>query len=119
MTTWVHRTIIVPAPFVEPARNACAALAGSGGAGMFTVPLSPTGAEPATHYASTGLIEDTFAALLADPSALESVAAGAGLDPAGLLAVLAASDVSDEPHDVAFARLGLQQIHSTTTTEGI
>lgn len=116
---WVHRTIVVPAAFVEPARVACAALAGAGGDGMFTAALSPTASEPPTHYASTGLIEDAFAELLSDPAALESVAAGAGLDPAGLLAVLAASDVSDEPHDVAFARLGLQQIHSTTTTEGI
>lgn len=107
---WVHRTIIVPAPYVEPARAACAALAGAGGAGMFTAALSPTGTDPVTHYASSGLIEDTFAALLADPAALEVVSVGAGLDPAGLLAVLAASDISDETSDVAFQRLNLKLV---------
>ena len=49
MTTWTHRTIIVPDAVVIPARMACEALAGSGGSGMYSVPLSPTGELPATH----------------------------------------------------------------------
>lgn len=34
MTTWTHRTIIVPDAVVVPARMACEALAGAGGSGM-------------------------------------------------------------------------------------
>ena len=61
---WVHRTIIVPATHAEAARAACAGLAGPGGSGMFTTPLSPTGEAPPTHFISSGLIEAPFADLL-------------------------------------------------------
>ena len=105
---WTHRTIIVPAPAVVGARMACEALAGAGGSGMFTVPISADGQLPATHWISSGLIEQDFADLLASPDALTAVATGAGLDPAPLVAIVAASDISDEPADVALARLGLQ-----------
>lgn len=105
---WTHRTIIVPNPVVVPARMACEALAGAGGSGMYSVPLSPTGELPATHWISSGLIEQDFADLLANPDALAAVATQAGLDPAPLVAIVAASDISDEPADVALARLGLQ-----------
>ena len=106
---WTHRTIIVPDPVVEPARLACEALAGAGGSGMFTVPLSPSGELPATHWISSGLIEQEFADLLANPDALTAVATAAGLDPAPLVAIVAAADISDEPADAALARLGLQR----------
>ena len=108
MTTWIHRTIIVPNPVVVPARQACEALAGSGGSGMYTVPLSSTGAFPATHWASTGLIDEEFAHLLENPDALAALATNAGLDPATLVALVAASDITDEPADMALARLGLR-----------
>ena len=107
---WTHRTIVVPDPVVEPARMACEALAGAGGSGMFTVPLSPSGELPATHWISSGLIEQDFADLLASPDALTAVATGAGLDPAPLVAIVAASDISEDPAEVALARLGLQLI---------
>lgn len=105
---WVHRTIIVHADHAAVARAACEHLAGAGGSGMFTTPLSPTGELPATHYISSGLIEQAFADLLASPDALTAVATGAGLDPAPLVAIVAAADITDEPADVALARLGLQ-----------
>lgn len=108
MTTWVHRTIIVPDAVVIPARLACEALAGAGGSGMYSVPLSPSGEIPATHWISSGLIGQEFADLLANADALAAVATGAGLDPAPLVAIVAAADISDEPADVALARLGLQ-----------
>lgn len=107
MAIWTHRTIIVPAPVVEPARMACEALAGAGGSGMFTVPLSPTGELPATHWISSGPIEQDFADLLASPDALAAVATSAGLDPAPLVAIVAAADITDEPAEAAMARLGL------------
>lgn len=115
MMAWVNRTIIVPAPFVHAARAACEALAGAGGSGMYTVPLSPSGEYPATHWASSGPIDQDFADLLANPDALAAVATSVGLDPAPLLAVLAASDVSDldvESWPDTLARLGLQIIHA-------
>ena len=108
---WTHRTIIVPDAVVIPARMACEALAGAGGSGMYQTPLSPTGELPATHWISSGLIEQDFADLLANPDALAAVATGAGLDPAPLVAIVAASDITDEPADVALARLGLQLCH--------
>ena len=108
MTAWTHRTIIVPDAVVIPARTACEALAGAGGSGMYSVPLSASGELPATHWISSGLIEQAFADLLASPNALAAVAAVAGLDPAPLVAIVAASDITDEPADAALARLGLQ-----------
>ena len=113
MTTWTHRTIIVPAAVVIPARMACEALAGAGGSGMYSVPLSPTGELPATHWISSGLIEQEFADLLASPDALAAVATRAGLDPAPLVAIVAASDISEDPADAALARLGLQLCHAS------
>ena len=112
---WTHRTIIVPDPVVVPGRMACEALARAGGSGMFTVPLSADGHLPATHWISSGLIEQEFADLLASPDALAAVATQAGLDPAPLVAIIAASDISDEPSDVALARLGLQLCRSPDT----
>jgi len=79
---WAHRTIIVPAPYAAAASAACEHLAGAGGSGMYTTPLSPTGELPATHWISSGLIEQAFADLLASPDALTAVATQAGLDPA-------------------------------------
>ena len=108
---WTHRTIIVPGAVVIPARLACEALAGAGGSGMYSVPLSPTGELPATHWISSGLIEQDFADLLASPNALAAVATQAGLDPAPLVAIVAASDISEEPAEAAMARLGLQICH--------
>ncbi len=111
MATWVNRTIIVPDAVVIPARMACEALAGAGGSGMYSTPLSPTGELPAAHWISSGLIEQDFADLLANPDALAAVATQAGLDPAPLVAIVAAADITDEPADVALARLGLQLCH--------
>lgn len=109
---WTHRTIIVPDLVVVPARMACEALAGAGGSGMYQTPLSPTGELPATHWISSGLIEQDFADLLANPDA---VATQAGLDPAPLVAIVAASDITDEPAEAALARRGLQLITEEAT----
>lgn len=128
---WTHRTIIVPAYIVEPARAACAGLAGPGGSGMFTTPLSPTGEAPATHYISSGLIEAPFADLLpltnvsyaedSTPSVETrpgnvtlttqlATAAGLPITEAEVSALLAAVDVSDSAAEDALARLGLKII---------
>lgn len=127
---WVHRTIIVPAAIAGAARAACAGLAGPGGSGMFTTPLSATGMLPATHYISSGMIEDQFASLLplitvvyTDDTLATSIqpgnvaltaqlAADAGLPftEEEISMLLSAVDVSGQSADEAFARLGLQII---------
>ena len=128
---WVHRTIIVPAVFADAARAACAGLAGPGGSGMFTTPLSPTGEAPPTHYISSGLIEAPFADLLpltsvnhaeGGTSSIETrpgnvaltlqLAADAGLPitEAEVSALLSAVDVSAQTAQDALARLGLRII---------
>ena len=73
---------------------------------------SADGHLPATHWISSGLIEQDFADLLASPAALTAVATSASLDPAPLVAIVAASDISEDPADVALARLGLQLCHA-------
>lgn len=50
----IFATIIVPAAQAQAAREAAAQI--PGGEGMFTAGLSPTGAEPATHYISSGYL---------------------------------------------------------------
>ena len=128
---WVHRTIIVPAAIVAPARAACAGLAGPGGSGMFTTPLSPTGEAPPTHYISSGLIEAPFADLLpltsvsyaedgtpftetrpGNVALTVQLAADAGLPitEAEVSAMLAAVDVSEQSAQDALTRLGLRMV---------
>ena len=128
---WTHRTIIVPAAIVDAARAACAGLAGPGGSGMFTTPLSPTGEAPPTHYISSGLIEEPFADLLPltrviyaedGTPAIETrpgnvaltvqlaTDAGLTLTEAEVSALLAAVDVSEQSAEDALVRLGLQII---------
>ena len=48
----IFATIIVPAAQAQAARDAAAQI--QGGEGMLTSGLSATGAEPATHYISSG-----------------------------------------------------------------
>ena len=111
---WTHRTIIVPDAVVIPARMACEALAGAGGSGMYSVPLSHTGELPATHWASSGPIDEEFAHALAEPDVLAALATSAGLDPSPLIALVATADIADlalESFDETLARLGLQLCH--------
>ena len=114
---WVFKTLIVPASVVEAARNMGECLAPTA-AGMFTTPLSPTGALPATHYISSGLIGDEWLAPLSDPQILYA-AAQQGASAQGLTltataenaaALLAQSDISEDPPGAVLARMGLQQI---------
>lgn len=97
---------------------------------MFTTPLSATGMFPATHYISSGLIEDQFASLLplitvvrtdgtpttniqpGNVALTAQLAADAGLPfmEEEISMLLSAVDVSGQSADEAFARLGLQII---------
>lgn len=108
---WVHRTMIVPAEVVEDAR-ALSDCFGPAAQGMWTTALSPTGAEPATHYISAGLIDEVFAAFLSSPEALHAAAEGLDLpvSQAECEALLAASEVTDEKPFAVLARMELQLV---------
>ena len=116
MTT-VHRTFVCPASIVMQARNIGDCLHPAA-AGMFLSPLSPSGSEPATHYASSGLIEDLWLPALSDPDTLYAAAQyGASQQGIALTAthadcvtMLTAGDISSDAWQVACARLGLQQV---------
>lgn len=125
MSTYTHRTMIVPAAFQQLAQALCEAAAeGDAGKGMFTTGLSATGELPATHYISSGSIATEFGGLLpltsfdeegepttrpGDVATVEAIASQAGIDlPAGTIAALfAAIDVTEQEPFTAMARLGL------------
>ena len=105
---YVQRCLICPAAYAPLARALCDGLApGGSGAGMLL-----TGAVPATHYISEGMIEDTFANLLplgdapGQPETITTLAAGA-VTLAQINALLAAIDVTEQDASEAMARLGL------------
>ena len=123
--SWVHRCMIVPTEHAELARALCSALAGEGGSGMFTTPLSPTGDYPPTHWISSGLIESEFADLLpliefpadadpvihpGQPDLITQMATdqGMGVTVDEVQAMLASVDVTEQPPTDALDRLGLR-----------
>ena len=120
--SWVHRCMIVPVDHVDLARSLCATLAGEGGSGMFTTPLSPTGDYPPTHWISSGLIEDAFADLLpllsvdvtdaplaGHPDHVCTLAHDAGMAVSydDIVRLFSAVDISAQPPHAALERLGL------------
>lgn len=125
--------MIVPTAHVTLARQLAETLAGSAGQGMWTTPLSPTGAEPPTHWISTGLIGSDFASLLpcdtwvqtddgwedilhinGQPETIVYLAVEAGLTVslAEVEALLSAADVTEQEWPVARARLGLRMVQA-------
>ena len=126
MSTYTHRTIIVPAQFQQLTQALCAAAAeGDAGAGMFTTGLSADGTEPASHYISSGPIATEFGDLLpltsfdeegghttrlGDVDTVEAIVTQAGYTlPAGTIAALfSAVDVTEQEPFTAMARLGLR-----------
>lgn len=107
--SYVHRCLIVEASIAEQARQLAVALAGEPAAGMWLTALSPTGEAPATHYVSSGMIEDTFVGILESAAVL---AAAAGISEAEAEALLAQADISQAEPFEAFERLGLQIIRA-------
>ena len=128
---YIFRTLIVPAANVSLAR-AIATSFGPGGEGMWTTPLSSTGAEPATHYVSSGMLPSEFADMVPTQTwqEIDGLWTMTGSTPGNAAAVyyvaqqqgvqctlaevedtLATSDVTAQPPFTAFARLGLQIIN--------
>lgn len=123
---YLHRCLIVPDSIVTTVR-ALADSFGPSASGMWTTGLSPTGAEPATHFISTGMIGDDFAAIMPfshdvdgvwttepyDPAAFVALAESAGVTPPPveqITQIMSMVDVSDQEPFVAMDRLGLQMI---------
>lgn len=100
----VHRCMIVPIAEASAARAICEGLFGDAGANMFVSPLSPSGGMPATHYFSSGLIDESAAMMLDDPSLIPSEYRDQAM------AILTKVIVSNKPLEAAFADNGLQQI---------
>lgn len=124
---WTHRCLIVPAEQVELAKALTLNLAGPGGSGMFTTPLSPTGEHPATHYISSGAIEKPFADLLplvqveldnsvtvapGNPDQIVTLAGNSGFEITlnQVKTLLDSSDVSEQDPFTAMSRLGLKLV---------
>lgn len=126
------RTLIVTAADAPLAR-AIAASFGIGGEGMWITPLSSDGAEPATHFVSSGYIPEQFAYMVpcatwtraddawtltdttpGDPVAVYGAAQQAGIacTQADIDALFAAADVTEQEPFVAFDRLGLQIVQT-------
>lgn len=127
MTTWAYRCIIVPDSLVTYARDLTASVAGEAGTGMYSAALSPTGAEPVTHWMSAGLITDQFASLLpltsypADeepihtpgcPEIVAGIATANGYPTTAeaVAKLLDAADITEHDAQQAQARLGVTMV---------
>lgn len=131
---YVHRAMLVPATIVEQVR-ALADSFGPAASGMWLTGLSPTGAEPATHFISSGLIGDDFAAIMPfshfddsdpavwvtdpyDPAAFVALCELNGITPPPvevITQIMSMVDVSEQEPFAAMDRLGLVMV----ITEGI
>ena len=131
--TDILRTLVVTAADAPLARQIAETLSPAG-VNMWLVGLSADGQEPATHYVSTGLIGEDFAAMVpctfwaqdedgnwvetgSEPgNAARVVLACAAAEPplvvtaAEVQAVMDASDISDQEPFTAFSRMGLTMI---------
>jgi len=78
----IFATIIVTAAQAQAARDAAASI--PGGEGMFTAGLSPTGAEPATHYISSGAVPQEIVEAVADLVEVYELPPSEAMQAAGL-----------------------------------
>jgi hypothetical protein len=127
----IFRTLILPAN-VTPLAQEIAATLSPGGVGMWTTGLSATGAEPATHFISTGFIPPEFAYMVpeqlweqdedgawvqtgstpGDPVAVYEacIAEGMTVTLAQIEAVYTVADITEQAPFVAMGRLGLTMV---------
>lgn len=97
----VHRCMIIPAALQEQCQTIPEA------SGMWTTGLSLDATAPATHYISSGLVDQAFADLLASPEALVA-AAGVTLEEAQ--AIVEGMNVSEDQPHAAMDRLLLKLV---------
>lgn len=97
----VHRCMIIPAAL----RAQCHAIPEA--SGMWTAALSLDGALPASHYISSGLVDQSFADMLASPVAMAE-AAGITLEEA--LAFVSTMCTSEGDPHATMAEMGLSLV---------
>lgn len=124
---WTHRCLIVPNAYVALARGLASGIAGASAQGMWSVPLSPTGSLPATHWVSAGLMDENFANLLplttydaegnatttpGQPGLIVELAAAQGqtVPLAAVEAMLAACQITLDDGQAGIARAGLKMV---------
>jgi hypothetical protein len=114
-------TIIVTSAVAASLRNLAARVGKGYADGMFTTPLSATGALPATHYISAGRIKPAFINAITDPTRLFTIAKRAYEDDGDVFPFTQAQVTNalskctivtgeDERPIETLARLGLQII---------
>ncbi len=79
----IFATIIVTAAQAQAARDAAAQI--PGGEGMFTAGLSATGAEPATHYISSGTMPQEIVEAVADLAEVSELQPSEAMASAGFV----------------------------------
>ena len=123
---YLHRCLIVTDAIATTVRSLADSF-GPAASGMFETPLSPTGELPASHWISSGLIGDDFAAIMpfshfvddvwvTEPysaAAFVALAEANGVTPPpveAIEAIMGMVDVSDQEPFTAMARLGLKLV---------
>ncbi|MNK80460.1 hypothetical protein D3C87_1001750 [compost metagenome] len=113
--SYIHRCMIVPAAQQALAREMVLLLAGEPAREMFTTGLSADGDLPYTHYISSGMIEEQFGAVLADPALMTLLAVDAGRALTTVLectTLLAACDITEEEPFAALERMALVMLNA-------
>lgn len=128
MSVWTFRTTIVSDAVVDTCRSLAMLLAGEGQK-LWTTPLSADGADPATHWISSGLIESQFGDLMplsewtqdeegawtetvispGNLALLAELSQGAVTETQAA-AIFTKCDVTMEEPQAAMARLGLRMV---------
>jgi hypothetical protein len=131
--TDLFRTLVITSSDVSTTRNIAASF-GPGGVGMWTTPLSVSGADPASHYISSGYISEEFVNIVpytewakdennqwisistdeGDASTIYSYTSEFGLDVSlsEIQGIFSRSDVSSQEPFVHIERMGLKFIQS-------
>ena len=124
---YLHRCLIVPDSIVTTVRSLADSF-GPAASGMWETPLSADGNLPASHWISSGLIGDDFAAIMpyshfvddawvTEPysaAAFVALAEANGVTPPPveqITTIMSMVDVSDQPPFEAMERLGLKLIN--------
>lgn len=106
----VHRCMIIPASLQAQCQTIPDA------SGMWTTGLSLDGAAPATHYISSGLVDQAFADMLTSPIALSEELGVTQEEAAIITSGILVSN--EEPHS-AMANIGLVMIGADYLVEVI
>lgn len=116
--SWVHRFMVVPTAHVVVARDLVKTIAPKPSAdGMWTVGLNATGTGAPTHWISSGLIQDQFAALLGDAVTTYYVyqqAGGATITPLQIQDLYTASTIRSDGQGNEHAILDAMGLKHTT-----